>query len=75
MPSSEPELDEIFARIEKRQFAFWADPHKHRPHETNHWDDGRGVYFEDPNGHPLEEITKNPHPLVAEKLEKKTSAT
>jgi catechol 2,3-dioxygenase-like lactoylglutathione lyase family enzyme len=81
---SEPEFDEIFARIEKRRLDFWADPHKHRPHEINHWDDGRGVYFEDPNGHLLEVITrsygtagvqtKNPHPLVAEKLEKKNSA-
>jgi hypothetical protein len=80
---SEPEFDAIFARIEKRQLDFWADPHKHKPHEINHWDDGRGVYFEDLNGHLLEVITrsygtagvqtKNPHPLVAEKLEKKDS--
>src|SRR5476649_2171468 len=26
---SEPEFDEIFARIEKHQLDFWADPHKH----------------------------------------------
>jgi len=81
---SEREFDEIFARIEKRQLDFWADPHKSRPHEINHWDDGRGVYFEDPNGHLLEVITrsygsagvqtKNPHPLVAEKLERKDQA-
>jgi catechol 2,3-dioxygenase-like lactoylglutathione lyase family enzyme len=75
---SEPEFEEIFARIEKRQLPFWADPFKRKPNEINHWDDGRGVYFDDPNGHLLEVITRpygslgtkaqNPHPLVAEKL-------
>jgi hypothetical protein len=24
----------------------------------NHWDDGRGVYFDDPDGYPLEIITR-----------------
>ena len=44
----------------------------------NHWDDGRGVYFEDPSGHLLEILTRpygsggtgaaHPHPLVAHPL-------
>jgi hypothetical protein len=44
----------------------------------NAWDDGRGLYFDDPNGHLLEIITRpygsggtavsKPHPLVAAKL-------
>ena len=35
-----------------------ADPHKSGPGEINHHWGGRGVYFDDPNGHLLELITK-----------------
>jgi catechol 2,3-dioxygenase-like lactoylglutathione lyase family enzyme len=76
---SETEFDEIFARIEERRLQYWADPFKKKRDQINHWDDGRGVYFEDPNGHLLEILTRpygsagtgaqNPHPLIAEKLE------
>jgi catechol 2,3-dioxygenase-like lactoylglutathione lyase family enzyme len=75
---SESEFDEIFGRIEERKLPYWADPYQKKPGEINRWDDGRGVYFEDPNGHLLEILTRpygsagtsaeNPHPLVAEKL-------
>jgi catechol 2,3-dioxygenase-like lactoylglutathione lyase family enzyme len=76
---SETEFDEIFARIKEQKLPYWADPHQKKPGAINRWDDGRGVYFEDPNGHLLEILTRpygsagtsaeNPHPLVAEKLE------
>ena len=76
---SESEFDEIFARIRERGLAYWADPYRTKRGETNRWDDGRGVYFEDPNGHLLEILTRPygsrgtsaeyPHPLVAERLE------
>jgi catechol 2,3-dioxygenase-like lactoylglutathione lyase family enzyme len=78
---SETEFDQIFARLEERRLPYWADPHQRKRDQINHWDDGRGVYFEDPNGHLLEILTRpygsagtaaqNPHPLVAEKLEPK----
>ena len=55
---SEPEFDEIFGRIRDRDLLYWADPHQSRPGEINHNDGGRGVYFEDPNGHLLEIITR-----------------
>ena len=55
---SEAEFDEIFARIRERSLPYWADPFHHQPNEINHWDDGRGLYFEDPNGHLLEIITR-----------------
>jgi catechol 2,3-dioxygenase-like lactoylglutathione lyase family enzyme len=55
---SEPEFDEIFGRIEARRLPYWADPHKTRAGELNHGDGGRGVYFDDPNGHLLEIITR-----------------
>jgi catechol 2,3-dioxygenase-like lactoylglutathione lyase family enzyme len=55
---TEAEFDEIFARIRERGVAYWADPGRSRPGEINHNDGGRGVYFEDPNGHFLEIITR-----------------
>ncbi|GEC05713.1 cysteine transferase [Streptomyces spinoverrucosus] len=55
---SESEFDTIFARIQQAGLAYWADPYHTRPSEINHRDDGRGTYFEDPNGHNLEIITR-----------------
>jgi catechol 2,3-dioxygenase-like lactoylglutathione lyase family enzyme len=72
---SEGEFDEIFGRIRARRIPYWADPFRKQPGEINHWDDGRGVYFDDPNGHLLEIITrpygsgglgaKHPNPLLS----------
>ena len=55
---SEAEFDEIFGRIEQRNLTFWADPGQTQVDEINHRDGGRGLYFEDPNGHLLEIITR-----------------
>jgi catechol 2,3-dioxygenase-like lactoylglutathione lyase family enzyme len=55
---TEAEFDEIFARIRERGLDYWADPGRSRPGKINHNDGGRGVYFEDPNGHFLEIITR-----------------
>jgi catechol 2,3-dioxygenase-like lactoylglutathione lyase family enzyme len=55
---SEPEFDEIFGRIRERGLSFWADPFHRQPGEINTNDGGRGVYWEDPNGHSLEIITR-----------------
>jgi len=70
---SEGEFDEIFSRIRERRLSYWADPFRREPNSINTFDDGRGVYFDDPNGHLLEVITrpygsggreaKNPNPL------------
>jgi catechol 2,3-dioxygenase-like lactoylglutathione lyase family enzyme len=56
---SEPEFDEIFGRIQERSLAYWADPTRRQRGEINHHDGGRGVYFEDPDGHLLEVITRS----------------
>jgi catechol 2,3-dioxygenase-like lactoylglutathione lyase family enzyme len=56
---SEPEFDEIFARIREHAINYWADPGQTRQGEINHRDGGRGVYFEDPNGHLLEVLTRS----------------
>jgi len=55
---TEAEFDEIFIRIRKRGGDYWADPGRSRQGEINHNDNGRGVYFKDPNGHLLEIITR-----------------
>jgi catechol 2,3-dioxygenase-like lactoylglutathione lyase family enzyme len=54
----ESEWDEIFGRIRERGLNYWADPGRTRPGEFNTNDGGRGVYWEDPNGHFLEIITR-----------------
>jgi catechol 2,3-dioxygenase-like lactoylglutathione lyase family enzyme len=54
----EDEFDAIFARIRERGLAIWADPARTQPGEINHHWGGRGVYFQDPDGHMLEIITR-----------------
>ena len=71
----ENEFDEIFGRIRARGITYWADPGRRERNQINTWDGGRGVYFDDPNGHLLELITRpygsggttttRPHPLFA----------
>lgn len=55
---SETEFDAIFARITDAGIAFYADPAHKEPGRINHNDGGRGAYFEDPNGHNLEILTR-----------------
>ena len=54
----EGDFDRIFGRIRERGLEHWADPGQSRAGEINHHDGGRGVYFEDPDGHLLEIITR-----------------
>lgn len=56
---SDQEWDEIFARIRERGIDHWADPFHNHPGTHNTDYGGRGVYFEDPNGHNLEILTKD----------------
>lgn len=54
----EQEFDEIFGRIQARGVAYWADPGCREKGKINkHWG-GRGVYFQDLDGHLLEIITR-----------------
>jgi catechol 2,3-dioxygenase-like lactoylglutathione lyase family enzyme len=55
---SEAEFDEIFGRIRERNLPHWADPARTKQGEINRHDGGRGLYFQDPNGHLLEIITR-----------------
>jgi catechol 2,3-dioxygenase-like lactoylglutathione lyase family enzyme len=54
----EQEFDSAMERIEAESLTFWADPGRSQPGEINrHWG-GRGAYFEDPDGHLLEILTR-----------------
>ena len=55
---SDAEFDAGMAQIARKGLTWWADPARSQPGEINHHFGGRGVYFEDPNGHLLELITK-----------------
>lgn len=55
---NDAEFDAGMDVIARHRIAYWADPARSKPGEINrHWG-GRGVYFEDPDGHLLELITK-----------------
>jgi catechol 2,3-dioxygenase-like lactoylglutathione lyase family enzyme len=54
----EEEFDAAFGRIRDQGLTYWADPGQRQAGEINHRDGGRGVYFEDPDGHLLEIITR-----------------
>ena len=54
----EADFDDIFGRLRERGLRYWADPAQTEEGQINHHDGGRGVYFEDPDGHFLEIITR-----------------
>jgi extradiol dioxygenase family protein len=54
---SEDEFEAIYGRIQERGLPYWADPFHRKPGEINHDDGGRGLYWNDPNGHVLEILT------------------
>lgn len=55
---TEAEFDAIYGRIRASEIDHWADPSKRTLGEINHHDGGKGVYWNDPDGHLLEIITK-----------------
>lgn len=55
---SEQVFDRALARIREQALPFWADPARQKAGLINRDDGGRGVYFEDPDGHLLELITQ-----------------
>lgn len=54
----EADFEAIYARIRNRGIAYWADPGQCRPGEIYRSEGGRGLYFEDPDGHLLEALTR-----------------
>ena len=54
----EDDFDTIWNRLRERGSQWWGDPGKQRPGEINRNDGGRGLYWEGPDGHWLEIITR-----------------
>lgn len=52
------EFDAGLSRIKQRGVKYWADHDKSGAGKINHHWGGRGFYFEDPNGHWMELLTK-----------------
>ena len=57
-------FDRVFERVKRRGLDYWADPGKQRSGELYEHNGGRGLYFDDPNGHLLEVMTR-PYDLTA----------
>lgn len=55
---SEEEFEAVMGRLKEEQRIFWADPGRSQPGEINRHFGGHGAYFEDPDGHLLEVITR-----------------
>ncbi len=55
---TEAEFDAIYSRIKAKAIDHWADPSRRTANEINRHDGGRGVYWNDPDGHLLEIITR-----------------
>jgi catechol 2,3-dioxygenase-like lactoylglutathione lyase family enzyme len=55
---AEEEFDPVFDRVRAEGLDHWADPERTKPGEINRNDGGRGFYFEDPDGHLLEILTR-----------------
>ncbi|MGH8728406.1 MAG: VOC family protein [Burkholderiales bacterium] len=54
---SEDEFDAIFGRIKAEGIPHGSEPFSREDMKINHRSGGRGVYFDDPNGHILELLT------------------
>jgi ketosteroid isomerase-like protein len=54
---SEEEFDGAFARIRESGTGYYAQPDRSLPGDINRRFGGRGVYFDDPNGHLMEILT------------------
>jgi catechol 2,3-dioxygenase-like lactoylglutathione lyase family enzyme len=53
----ESEFDDIHQRLLAKGLPYWADPAQKLAQQINTNDGGRGLYWEDPDGHILEILT------------------
>ncbi|MCW2597771.1 MAG: glyoxalase/bleomycin resistance protein/dioxygenase [Jatrophihabitans sp.] len=54
---SDAEFDDAFERVRRAGLTYWADPFHNQVGQINHAYGGRGVYFDDPDGHSMELMT------------------
>ena len=55
---AEEKFDDVLSRIQDQGLTYWADPGREQAGEIYRHFGGRGVYFDDPDGHLLEVMTK-----------------
>lgn len=55
---SEATFDEVFGRLQERGLPYWADPMRSRPQQFSAYFGGRGFYWDSPDGHNLEVLTR-----------------
>lgn len=55
---AEEDFDGVLERVQARGGEIWTDPGRTRAGEINRNDGGRGFYFEDPDGHVMEVLTR-----------------
>jgi catechol 2,3-dioxygenase-like lactoylglutathione lyase family enzyme len=55
---TEEDFDGVLARVRERGITYWPDPRQSAENEINTNDGGRGLYFDDPDGHHFEVITR-----------------
>jgi catechol 2,3-dioxygenase-like lactoylglutathione lyase family enzyme len=60
----EDDFDAAFARIRERGLDYYAEPGGGDRGQINHRWGGRGVYFDDPDGHAMEILTRVPGPRL-----------
>ena len=53
----EDDFDQIHGRLVERDLTYWADPYRRHDGQISTNDGGRGLYWNDPDGHFLEIIT------------------
>jgi catechol 2,3-dioxygenase-like lactoylglutathione lyase family enzyme len=51
-------FDPLITRLEKLGVTYYADPGHTEPGRINHLFGGRGAYFDDPDGHNMEVMTR-----------------
>ena len=56
--AGEADFDAVFARLRSTGITYYAGPHHERPGEISYLRGGRCVYFDDPDGHTIEIITR-----------------
>ena len=55
---SDQEFERVLAKVRSRGLTYWADPARQRAGEVYQHNGGRGIYFEDPDRHLLEVMTR-----------------
>ena len=52
------EFDAVLGRVQTEGVVYGSSPFSRKDMKLNDWNGGRGLYFDDPNGHVLEILTR-----------------